>query len=197
MIPVRRSLLEQTAKKIEKLKGIKWSKALDAAATEFGFTNYRHYQNAYKNSKWKTCAEPGPVELDKKTKFLKLVNESSDLEISTFCHENDVEKDVINYLLHLFEIRKITVPGKLFFKFEDFEFDFKDFNYKSRNDRIEVRGEFFINVKTFHGKEFEYNGASKSSRNFLSSFLVCIGVDGMILETANITDEPFRSSFSL
>lgn len=48
MIPVRRSVLEQKAKEIQKLKGLKWSKALDEAAKEHSFTNYRHYLNVSK-----------------------------------------------------------------------------------------------------------------------------------------------------
>lgn len=42
---VRQSFLKQTAKKLKKDNNLNWHQALDEAARQFGFTNYKNYQN--------------------------------------------------------------------------------------------------------------------------------------------------------
>lgn len=185
MILVRRTVLEQKAKQIQKLKKLQWSKALDEAAKEFQFSNYRHFLNAIKDSVHKDGKYKSISEFSTFVEFLSYLNSLNAIGVNEACIKAGFVKQVEDYLLDLFNKRFLTVDAFIPNKLQRLNFDFLNFNFSAEEKIVKITGNIQIQIKDLEGKLFEYKGAMKKSNAFDAHFLIILNPD-MTLRLDNI-----------
>lgn len=194
MIPVSRSILEQTAKKIEKLKGLKWSKALDEAALELGFNNYRHFLNAYEKSKPEKQLKQNFNQFKSFPEFLAFLKKAESVDVAESCTKLGLDNDVKNYLLSVFEERGLSLVGLIPNNLQKLDFEFDEFNFRPINDHLSITGNFSILVKSLFEEDPKRKSTVKRSNRFEGNFSAQIDSSkSLILQEISISDKAFWS----
>ncbi|MFA6236512.1 MAG: hypothetical protein WC635_04215 [Bacteriovorax sp.] len=192
MIPVRRSILEQTAKKIKKLKGLKWSKALDEAALELGFNNYRHFLNAYEKSKPGKQLKQDFSQFISFPVFLAFLKKAESVDVAKACTKLGLDNDVKNYLLSIFEERGLSLVGLIPNSMQRLEFEFDEFNFRPIDEHLSITGDFSIQVKSLFKEDPKRKSAVKRSDRFQGNFSAQIdSSNSLILQEVSINDKAF------
>lgn len=192
MNPLRRSVLEQKAQEIQKLKGLKWMKALDEAAKEFGFNNFRHYQNMSKEISPK--GKPAKVMSDLMSfpEFLAYLKGLNSLEVNDASIKHGMNVHVENYLRDIFNKGHLRPGGYFPNSAEKLELEFLGCSFEVAQDHLKIKGKFLIQIKLLVGENYARESSVKRSDRFDGTFLILMDSKGdLSLSEAKISDESF------
>lgn len=192
MNPVRRTVLEQKAKQIEKLKGLKWSKALDEAAKEYGFSNLRHYQNVTKKLSPKQNLDKAVTDFKSFSELRVFLKSLKPSEINFACIKFGFKDHVELYLQDLSSKGYLNPGGFIPNSSQKLEFEFYDFNFQVDENYIGITGNFLVLVKSLLDKNVKLRSAVIRSDRFEGKFLARLDSDKVIsLENVEISDKSF------
>lgn len=180
MSPIRFTVIKQRAKEIEKLKGLKWTKALDEACQESGFSNYRHYLKHSKSflpSSIESFSSFRPKNLSELINFLK---KSSTEEVNERCKDLQISNHVQDYLIDLFQKRYLTVGVFIPNDIQKLKFDFQKFSYGIKSEHIKISSNVLISITTPTGELYESMGAMKTNNQFDCIFEFLLNSDSVL-----------------
>ena len=180
--PVSSSFLKQRARQIKKEKSLSQHQALDEAAKEFGFSNYRHYLNQSEASSKDAVFQAVFAEQDTAKRLglaisylqkyeipfhdlfdvLKLFRQSEEA-LNSICEKTSLKDDVQKFLLKFFQDFKRdlqVLPMREHFVAKDISV--RDFFYEMRENALFVGCNYDLEFKF----EFEVPEEMKNEPHF-------------------------------
>ena len=136
--PVTLSHLQRVAKKLQKEKSLKWQKALDEAAKQFGYSNYKIFLNERNQS------EQSVESLLKKIFSEKGLSKKA---LQSLCKKSTLNEDIQSFLLN--DLRA-DEGGEIEIYAPNFiarEVSLKNLIYKIKGDKLYVEGDYELTLE--------------------------------------------------